>query len=109
MPTDAPESTPVREAEIAFQADMLRQVSRTYALTIPRLPGGLLEAVTNAYLLCRIADTVEDEPGLDLARKEILLRGIASAVAGHADSEALAAEIVHAAFRRRFEQRTNTG
>ena len=93
MPTDTPESTPVREAEIAFQADMLQRVSRTYSLTIPLLPSELREVVANAYLLCRIADTVEDDPGLDPIRKEILLRGIASAVAGHADSEPLAAKL----------------
>lgn len=93
MPTDAAESAPLREAELAFQADMLQQVSRTYALTIPLLPTGLREAVTNAYLLCRIADTIEDEPALDPARKEILLRGFAAAVAGRAEADAFAAKL----------------
>jgi len=45
-------------------------VSRTFALTIPQLPGGLREAVTNAYLLCRIADTIEDDPLLDTETKD---------------------------------------
>ena len=44
-----------------FQAILLEGVSRTFALTIPQLPNGLYEAVANAYLLCRIVDTVEDE------------------------------------------------
>jgi farnesyl-diphosphate farnesyltransferase len=44
--------------------ELLEGVSRTFALTIPQLPGGLREAVANAYLLCRIADTIEDDPGL---------------------------------------------
>ena len=45
-------------------------VSRTFALTIPELPDGLRETVTNAYLLCRIADTIEDDPLLDTEIKD---------------------------------------
>ena len=45
-----------------FQDQILPHVSRTFALTIPQLPMPLRTAVTNAYLLCRIADTIEDEP-----------------------------------------------
>ena len=48
---------------------MLRGVSRTFALTIPQLPEPLAVAVGNAYLLCRIVDTIEDEPALDTQRK----------------------------------------
>ena len=51
-------------ADLDYQARMLEQVSRTFALTIPQLPPGLREAVGNAYLLCRIADTIEDDPQL---------------------------------------------
>ncbi len=55
--------------DLDFQARMLELVSRTFALTIPQLPGGLGEAVANAYLLCRIADTIEDDPELAPADK----------------------------------------
>jgi farnesyl-diphosphate farnesyltransferase len=44
-----------------FQDQILPHVSRSFALTIPELPGVLRTQVTNAYLLCRIADTIEDE------------------------------------------------
>jgi len=47
-----------------YQEQILPHVSRTFALTIPQLPPGLRTAVTSAYLLCRIADTIEDEPAL---------------------------------------------
>ncbi len=50
--------------------DLLEGVSRTFAFTIPQLPDGLREAVTNAYLLCRIADTIEDDPDLDSVTKD---------------------------------------
>ncbi len=52
-----------------FQAILLEGVSRTFALTIPQLPKGLYEAVANAYLLCRIVDTVEDEVSLNPQQK----------------------------------------
>jgi farnesyl-diphosphate farnesyltransferase len=52
-----------------YQSDILARVSRTFALTIPQLPAGLRETVANAYLLCRIADTVEDEPALTVEEK----------------------------------------
>ncbi len=42
----------------------LQKVSRTFALTIPLLPKELQDWVGNAYLLCRIADTIEDDPKL---------------------------------------------
>jgi farnesyl-diphosphate farnesyltransferase len=53
-----------------FQQHHLDGVSRTFAFTIPQLPAGLRETVTNAYLLCRIADTIEDDPGLDADAKD---------------------------------------
>ncbi len=53
-----------------FQAILLEGVSRTFALTIPQLPKELFPAVANAYLLCRIVDTIEDEVSLDAHQKE---------------------------------------
>ncbi len=44
------------------QMKHLLGVSRSFALTIPMLPEILEDYVANAYLLCRIADTVEDDP-----------------------------------------------
>lgn len=49
---------------LAYQQKILPGVSRTFALTIPRLPRELKTVVTNAYLLCRIADTIEDDVNL---------------------------------------------
>lgn len=50
--------------DLAYQRGVLPDVSRTFALTIPELPSELELAVGNAYLLCRIADTIEDDPAL---------------------------------------------
>ncbi|MDD2725175.1 MAG: phytoene/squalene synthase family protein [Methylovulum sp.] len=52
-----------------FQAALLEGVSRTFALTIPQLPVQLYRAVANAYLLCRIVDTIEDEVSLSARQK----------------------------------------
>jgi farnesyl-diphosphate farnesyltransferase len=42
---------------------VLPAVSRTFAIGIRVLPGDLGRAVLTSYLICRIADTVEDAPG----------------------------------------------
>ena len=63
-----PASAPMAE-DRAYQNRILQGVSRTFALTIPVLPQGLCEVVGNAYLLCRIADTVEDDAELSAARQ----------------------------------------
>lgn len=52
-----------------FEARILHKVSRSFALTIPQLPKKLTRPVANAYLLCRIADTIEDEAALSLDQK----------------------------------------
>ena len=52
-----------------LQSHLLLGVSRTFALTIPQLPVELERSVGNGYLLCRIADTIEDDPGLTLEDK----------------------------------------
>ena len=56
-------------ADIAYQEEILQGVSRTFALTIPELPDGLSNVVSNAYLLCRIADTIEDDKHLPYETK----------------------------------------
>jgi len=52
-----------------YQIHILSGVSRTFALTIPQLPAELSRVVSNAYLLCRIADTIEDDKDLPLQLK----------------------------------------
>ncbi|MGF1483591.1 MAG: phytoene/squalene synthase family protein [Opitutales bacterium] len=68
--------------DAAFQAAMLKGVSRTFAITIPELPGALRDAVGNGYLLCRILDTIEDEPALNAFEKRALLERFHRVVAG---------------------------
>ncbi len=57
-------------SEIDYQDHILQGVSRTFALTIPQLPQDLATVVGNAYLLCRIADTIEDDKDLSFDLKQ---------------------------------------
>ncbi|MGD0466183.1 MAG: squalene/phytoene synthase family protein [Gammaproteobacteria bacterium] len=52
-----------------FQNNILNKVSRSFALTIPQLPGQLKISVANGYLLCRITDTIEDDINLSIEQK----------------------------------------
>ena len=55
--------------DLQYQIRILPGVSRTFAITIPVLPDSLAVVVSNAYLLCRIADTIEDDSALDQEQK----------------------------------------
>jgi farnesyl-diphosphate farnesyltransferase len=81
-------------ADLEYQASILPGVSRTFALTIPVLPAGLARVVTNAYLLCRLADTIEDDVGLDNAQKTAFHRRFVAVVEGTEPAEPFAAELV---------------
>ena len=76
-------------AERTWVAETLPKVSRTFALTIRLLPGTLEHPVAVAYLLCRIADTIEDSATLPAAEKSALL-GVFRAAIGGGDTGALA-------------------
>jgi len=76
-----------------YQDQILPHVSRTFALTIPQLPADLRTAVTCAYLLCRIADTIEDEPALSPPETLAFLQRFSEMLLGRGDPQALAREI----------------
>ncbi len=61
------------ESAEGFCRAALPEVSRTFALNIPLLPTPLDLAVTVAYLLCRIADTLEDESMASAAERRPLM------------------------------------
>jgi len=56
-----------------FARNMIGRVSRTFAIGIKVLPDDLGRAVLVGYLLCRIADTVEDDGTATAARRQELL------------------------------------
>jgi farnesyl-diphosphate farnesyltransferase len=72
-----------------YQNLMLQGVSRTFALTIPQLPPVLCKVISNAYLLCRIADTIEDEPNLTPTQKRQFSQEFIQVVAGESPPNVL--------------------
>lgn len=92
MPAFAPYDTS-RLDDSDYQKHILQGVSRTFALTIPRLPLALREVVGNAYLLCRLADTIEDDPALSAADKQTFSARLIALIEGRGDSTLFAADL----------------
>jgi farnesyl-diphosphate farnesyltransferase len=76
-----------------LEKKLLQGVSRSFALTIPQLPWGLRRVVTIAYLLCRIADTIEDEENLTLNQKQLFFLEFIDVVHGKASAKHFADEL----------------
>jgi len=66
---------------------LVPQLSRTFALTIPKLPPDLRPTVGTAYLLCRAVDTIEDSQLADRAGKLAQLDMFLAAVEGKGSLE----------------------
>lgn len=75
------------------QYQMLRQVSRTFALSIEQLPRVVRDSVTIAYLLFRVSDCLEDYPDMEAGRKAELLRLWDRVLAGSVPVEALTSAV----------------
>lgn len=76
----------------ALCAALLPRVSRTFALSIEALPEALSTPVTTAYLLCRIADTIEDDPALLPTARDALFVSFGAGLDGRIAPELLAAD-----------------
>lgn len=63
-----------------FCQQILPHVSRSFALIIPQCPPPIDRALCVAYLICRIADTVEDEAALSPAQRGTLYDALLRAV-----------------------------
>lgn len=82
-------SLPTTEDE-RYQDFILQGVSRTFALTIPQLPEALRRVIGNAYLLCRITDTIEDDNALTSEQTRQLSQMFSEVVSGSASAEEFA-------------------
>lgn len=76
------------ERELRHCRNLLPSVSRTFALTIQVLPEHLRDSVTVAYLLCRLADQVEDATRVDPACRVQALEALAQAMASSSSDPA---------------------
>jgi len=86
-------SQPPGDDDFLYQERILQGVSRTFALTIPQLPARLACVVGNAYLLCRIADTIEDDKRMPFADKRRFSDRFTAVVAGRERSGPFAADL----------------
>ena len=85
-----PKMTKPSQVDLDYQHHILQGVSRTFALTIPQLPEDLSKVVSNAYLLCRIADTIEDDMDMSLEKKKIAADQFIKVVAESSSAEEFA-------------------
>ena len=94
-PEDTPGPRALDPEQRALQARLLQRVSRTFALTIPRLSPALADVVGNGYLLCRLIDTIEDElpPAASTADRETFFARFGETLAGREAPGALAADL----------------
>jgi farnesyl-diphosphate farnesyltransferase len=60
-------------ADVKWCHEIIHEVSRTYAIVVDLLDEPLSTYTTIAYLMCRIADTIEDSPSLTSDQKTALL------------------------------------
>ena len=77
-------------ADTRYQDEILNGVSRTFALTIPQLPAALRQVIGNAYLLCRITDTIEDDNALTIDQTRQLSDMFSEVVCGNIAAEQFA-------------------
>src|SRR5260370_34331425 len=75
------------------QHALLRSASRTFALSIERLPGVVGDAMCLAYLLLRVSDFLADNDYLPPERKVALLKLWDSVLAGDEPAEKLVAQL----------------
>jgi farnesyl-diphosphate farnesyltransferase len=78
-----------RDQTMKHHYKMLRQVSRTFALSIEQLPQPLRDSITIAYLAFRVSDCLEDHAQLVPAEKANLLRLWAAILAGDSEAQPL--------------------
>jgi len=76
-----------------IEQQILQGVSRSFALTIPQLPLNLCRTVTNAYLLCRIVDTIEDEESLSIDQKRTFFHDFIDVVNGNLSADKFSAHL----------------
>jgi len=73
--------------------ELLRAASRTFALSIERLPGLLGESLAVAYLLLRVSDYLEDNDAMPPERKVALLKLWSEILSGEQRVDVLTAQL----------------
>ncbi|MFT4880032.1 MAG: farnesyl-diphosphate farnesyltransferase [Salinirussus sp.] len=77
----------IDEGTVEWCYDTIGAVSRTFALTVEALEEPMAREVCVGYLVCRVADTVEDDPRIPPAEKAALLRTYDRTLAPDTDTD----------------------
>ena len=77
----------VPSADLAWCHEAVQDVSRTFALTVDVLEEPMDSYICLGYLLCRVADTVEDASHIPPAEQASLLRAYDAAIDPESDAE----------------------
>lgn len=87
--------------------EVLRQTSRTFYLSIVRLPPRIREAVMSSYLSMRAIDEIEDHAQLDKPTKTGLLRDISDELQSRSSRPACRFSVLLRAYRDKLPEVTN--
>jgi farnesyl-diphosphate farnesyltransferase len=78
------------ESNLEWCYDAVQDVSRTFAITIAELDEPMARDICVGYLVCRVADTIEDDDRIPPAEKARLLRSYRNALDGDTDADGTA-------------------
>jgi farnesyl-diphosphate farnesyltransferase len=76
------------DADLAWCYDVVTDVSRTFAITVAELDEPMAGEVCVGYLVCRVADTVEDDPRIPPEEKARILRSFDRTLDPQSDTDA---------------------
>ena len=84
----------ISDSDLRFQQEILSGVARTFALTTPQLPRELRALFGNAYLLCRINDTIEDNASLTVEQKDYFARRYVEIVTDEVEDDNFSQDLI---------------
>ena len=78
------------ETNLEWCYDAVQDVSRTFAITIAQLDEPMARDICVGYLVCRVADTIEDDDRIPPEKKATLLRSYRRVLDDEADADGTA-------------------
>ena len=76
----------MEDSSSGLPADLLRQVSRSFYLTLRVLPAAIRQQMGLAYLLARTADTIADTQVVPAAQRLQALQALRERILGHSSA-----------------------
>lgn len=89
------DSSPVADASKALLTDLLKQVSRSFYLTLRVLPRAVRPQIGLAYLLARTTDTIADTEIIPLEKRLAALAALRARILGQNEASLNLGELAH--------------